>query len=152
MKVIHSSLFRAVCAIIVGGLLIQYREQTVTWITIAIGVLFFLSGVFSLLSYLSAKRNSEKMKGQYLYDAQGNHIVGMRPNFPLVGMGSLILSADAKRIYCLADVHSLGIADYGSTQPDGHIGCCCQDGQSGNRILADANGAPVARSPHPLPS
>ena len=31
------------------------------------------------------------MKGQYLYDAQGNHIVGMRPNFPLVGMGSLIL-------------------------------------------------------------
>lgn len=40
MKVIHSSIFRAVCAIIVGVLLIQYREQTVTWITIAIGVLF----------------------------------------------------------------------------------------------------------------
>ena len=91
MRMIHSSLFRAVCAIIVGGLLIQYREQTVTWITIAIGILFFLSGVISLLTYLSAKRNSEKMKGQYLYDAQGNHIVGMRPNFPLVGMGSLIL-------------------------------------------------------------
>lgn len=48
MKVIHSSIFRAVCAIIVGVLLIQYREQTVTWITIAIGVLFFLSGVISL--------------------------------------------------------------------------------------------------------
>ena len=44
MKVIQSSLFRALCAIIVGALLIQYREQTVTWITIAIGVLFFLSG------------------------------------------------------------------------------------------------------------
>ena len=43
MKVVHSSLFRAVCAIIIGVLLIQYREQTVTWITIAIGVLFFLS-------------------------------------------------------------------------------------------------------------
>lgn len=40
MKVVHSSLFRAVCAIIIGVLLIQYREQTVTWITIAIGVLF----------------------------------------------------------------------------------------------------------------
>ena len=90
MKVIQSSLFRALCAIIVGALLIQYREQTVTWITIAIGVLFFLSGVFSLLSYMSAKRNAEKMKGQYLYDAQGNHIIGMRPNFPLVGLGSLI--------------------------------------------------------------
>jgi len=91
MKVIQSSMFRALCAIIVGALLIQYREQTVTWITIAIGVLFFLSGVFSILSYLSAKRNAEKMKGQYLYDAQGNHIIGIRPNFPLVGLGSLIL-------------------------------------------------------------
>ena len=39
---------------------------------------------------MSAKRNAEKMKGQYLYDAQGNHIIGMRPNFPLVGFGSLI--------------------------------------------------------------
>ena len=83
MKVIQSSLFRALCAIIVGALLIQYREQTVTWITIAIGVLFFLSGVFSLLSYMSAKRSAEKMKGQYLYDAQGNQIIGMRPNFPI---------------------------------------------------------------------
>ena len=60
MKVIQSSLFRALCAIIVGALLIQYREQTVTWITIAIGVLFFLSGVFSLLSYMSAKRSSSQ--------------------------------------------------------------------------------------------
>ena len=90
MKVIQSSLFRALCAIIIGALLIQYREQTVTWITIAIGVLFFLSGVFSLLSYMNAKRSAEKMKGQYLYDAQGNQIIGMRPNFPLVGLGSLI--------------------------------------------------------------
>ena len=63
MKVIHSSIFRAVCAIIVGVLLIQYREQTVTWITIAIGVLFFLSGVISLASYWAAKRNAEKMQG-----------------------------------------------------------------------------------------
>lgn len=91
MKVIQSSLFRALCAVIVGVLLIKFREQTVTWITIAIGVLFFLSGVFSILCYLSAKRNSEKMKGQYLYDAQGNHIIGLRPNFPLVGVGSVVL-------------------------------------------------------------
>ena len=48
MKVIHSSIFRAVCAIIVGVLLIQYREQTVTWITIAIGVLFAVSAAFFL--------------------------------------------------------------------------------------------------------
>lgn len=91
MKVIHSSIFRAVCAIIVGVLLIQYREQTVTWITIAIGVLFFLSGVISLASYWAAKRNAEKMQGQILSDFNGKPIMGMMPKFPLVSVGSLIL-------------------------------------------------------------
>ncbi|WP_287828374.1 DUF308 domain-containing protein [Prevotella sp.] len=91
MKVIHSSIFRAVCAIIVGVLLIQYREQTVTWITIAIGVLFFLSGVISLASYWAAKRNAEKMQGQILSDSNGKPIMGMMPRFPLVSVGSLIL-------------------------------------------------------------
>lgn len=91
MKVIHSSIFRAVCAIIVGVLLIQYREQTVTWITIAIGVLFFLSGVISLASYWAAKRNAEKMQGQILSDFTGKPIMGMMPKFPLVSVGSLIL-------------------------------------------------------------
>lgn len=91
MKVIHSSIFRAVCAIIVGVLLIQYREQTVTWITIAIGVLFFLSGVISLTSYWAAKRNAEKMQGQILSDSNGKPIMGMMPKFPLVSVGSLIL-------------------------------------------------------------
>ena len=91
MKVIHSSIFRAVCAIIVGVLLIQYREQTVTLITIAIGVLFFLSGVISLASYWAAKRNAEKMQGQILSDSNGKPIMGMMPKFPLVSVGSLIL-------------------------------------------------------------
>lgn len=91
MEVIHSSIFRAVCAIIVGVLLIQYREQTVTWITIAIGVLFFLSGVISLASYWAAKRNAEKMQGQILSDSNGKPIMGMMPKFPLVSVGSLIL-------------------------------------------------------------
>lgn len=89
MKVVHSSLFRAVCAIIVGALLIQYREQTVTWITIAIGVLFFLSGVISLATYYSAKRSASR--GHIVYDANGKQITGIQPNFPIVGVGSLIL-------------------------------------------------------------
>ena len=51
MKVFQSSVVRALCAIIVGALIVKYRELTVTWITIAIGVLFFLSGVFSCVTY-----------------------------------------------------------------------------------------------------
>lgn len=89
MKVVHSSFFRAICAIIVGALLIQYREQTVTWITIAIGVLFFLSGIISLATYFSAKRKATDIP--VVYDANGRQITGLRPNFPIVGLGSLIL-------------------------------------------------------------
>ena len=91
MKVIHSSLFRAICAIVIGALLIEYREQTVTWITIAIGILFFLSGVISLVSYYAAKHAAEK--AILVHDADGNQITGIRPNFPLVGVGSLIFGA-----------------------------------------------------------
>lgn len=89
MKVVHSSFFRAICAIIVGALLIQYREQTVTWITIAIGVLFFLSGIISLATYFSAKRKATDIP--VVYDANGRQITGLHPNFPIVGLGSLIL-------------------------------------------------------------
>jgi len=89
MKVVHSSFFRAICAIVVGALLIQYREQTVTWITIAIGVLFFLSGVISVATYFSAKRNFDKVA--VVYDANGKQLTGLKPNFPIVGIGSLCL-------------------------------------------------------------
>ena len=84
MKVLQSSLLRAVCAIVVGALLVKYREQTVTWMTIAIGVLFFISGA----SYLIARSRKDDVQ---VFDAQGRQLRGMRPAFPIVGLGSLIL-------------------------------------------------------------
>ena len=56
MKVLRSSIFRAVCAIVVGALLVKYREQTVTWITVLIGVIFFVSGIIRITAWYSAKR------------------------------------------------------------------------------------------------
>lgn len=88
MKVFQSSIFRALCAIVVGALLVKYREETVTWITIAIGALFFVSGVISCIAYFSAKRSSSDVD---IYDAQGNKITHSAPAFPIVGLGSLIL-------------------------------------------------------------
>lgn len=92
MKVFQSSIFRALCAIVVGALLVKYREQTVTWITIAIGVIFFISGVISTVAYLSAKRQATK-EGVEIYDAQGNRLTRPVPPFPIVGIGSIILGA-----------------------------------------------------------
>ncbi len=45
MTLIQHSIFRALCAIAVGALLVSYPDKVVTWITITIGVLFFLSGI-----------------------------------------------------------------------------------------------------------
>lgn len=92
MKVLQSSIFRAICAIVVGVLLVKYREQTVTWITIAIGVIFFVSGLISCIAYFSAKRKSTG-DDLDIYDAQGNLIAQSKPAFPIVGIGSLILGA-----------------------------------------------------------
>jgi len=82
------SLVRSLCAIIIGALLIRYREETVTWLTIAIGVLFLVSGVVSCASYLAARRHSNEPQ---LFDADGRQISGMKPTFPLVGIGSILL-------------------------------------------------------------
>lgn len=92
MKVLQSSIFRALCAIAVGALLVKYREQTVTWITIVIGVVFFVSGLISCIAYFSAKRKSNG-EDYDIYDAQGHLIAQSKPAFPIVGLGSLILGA-----------------------------------------------------------
>ena len=88
MKVFQSSVVRALCAIIVGALIVKYRELTVTWITIAIGVLFFLSGVFSCVTYFIARGKKNDIQ---VFDADGRLLTGIKPTFPIVGLGSLIL-------------------------------------------------------------
>ena len=88
MKLLQSSIFRALCSIVVGILLLKYPDNSVTWLTMAIGVLFLLSGIIALISYGIARRHA----GEYtITDADGNVIGGSQPTFPLVGFGSFIL-------------------------------------------------------------
>lgn len=88
MKLLQSSIFRALCSIVVGILLLKYPDNSVTWLTMAIGILFLLSGIIALISYWNARRHA----GEYtITDAQGNVLSGTQPAFPLVGIGSLIL-------------------------------------------------------------
>ena len=90
MKILQSSFFRAICAIAIGILLIKYPDNTVTWITVAIGVLFFLSGIISLIVYLNARKHVSEYK---ITDADGHVVAGERHTFPIVGVGSIILGA-----------------------------------------------------------
>jgi len=87
MKILQSSLLRSLVALVIGVLLIKYPDNTVTGITIAIGVMFLLSGIVSLLTYWNARRHS----GEYtIYDAQGRVVSAQQPTFPVVGIGSLL--------------------------------------------------------------
>lgn len=88
MKILRSAVFRAICAIVTGILLINNPDSTVRGITIAIGVMFLVSGVISCATHLNARKNSA---GAEIYDADGRLIASPRPPFPLVGIGSILL-------------------------------------------------------------
>lgn len=61
MKAIRSNIFRALCAIAVGALLIKYRQEMVQWMTIIIGILFFLSGVVATIMAYISRRAAHKI-------------------------------------------------------------------------------------------
>jgi uncharacterized membrane protein HdeD (DUF308 family) len=90
MRILQSSVFRALCAIIIGVLLIKFPDNTVKGITVAIGVLFLVSGLISCITYFWSKRNVSEYK---IYDNEGNLVAGEQPTFPIVGVGSIILGA-----------------------------------------------------------
>ena len=88
MKIFHSSIFRALCAIVVGVLILKYPQDGVTWLTMAIGELFLISGIVALIAYWYARQHS----GDYVItDQKGRIISGGQPTFPIVGAGSVLL-------------------------------------------------------------
>ena len=88
MRILQSSIFCALVAIAVGAMLIKYPDNTVTGITVAIGIMFLLSGLISLLTYWNARRHASEYK---IYDADGRLLSGGEPTFPIVGIGSMLL-------------------------------------------------------------
>lgn len=93
MRIIQSAIFRALCAIVVGAMLVKYREDMVTWLTISIGILFFISGIISCIAYFIQKRRYLDMKkeGITITDSTGKTVKTSSPSFPLVGIGSAVL-------------------------------------------------------------
>ena len=71
MKIMNHSLLRAISSILIGLLLVVWPETAIVYLVIAIGVLFFIPGLFSVITYVT--------KGQK---------IGMP--FPIVSIGSLL--------------------------------------------------------------
>lgn len=87
MKTVQSSVYRAVCAIITGLLLISNPDSTVKGITVATGALFLISGAISFAAYLNAKAHAGKAEA---CGAGGRPPQPERPVFPIVGTGSIL--------------------------------------------------------------
>ena len=116
MRLFQSSPFRALCAIVIGGLLSAYPTETAKWVIIVIGIIFFVSGAVSCGSYLHYKLHALD-KDVTVSDAEGNVLRPAAPMFPIVGIGSLVfglvltLLPDTFRdllVYILAVVLILG--------------------------------------------
>ena len=102
MRILQSSIIRAICAIVVGYLLVMYRTEMVQWLTIATGALFFISGLVSIIAYYAEKRKAQKTaerlaamaemrEGKDAPENPEDIERAMRPPFPIVGLGSVIL-------------------------------------------------------------
>lgn len=98
MKIVHSFLFRALCAAAIGILLITHPERIIETITIAIGVIFLISGVIALIAYYVAKRkkaeyssNAEQDKNTEIVCAENISYGGDQSITLVVAIGSIIL-------------------------------------------------------------
>ena len=85
MKLLQSSVVRALVAFAVGALIIKYREDTVHWLTVVIGALFFVSGIISVVLNRKSPTPSPSEEEE----------LGGKSSWPvlhsLVGFGSIIL-------------------------------------------------------------
>ena len=102
MRIIQSSIFRALLAIVFGYLLVMYRNELLHWTTIAFGCLFYLSGLISVIAYYVEKRLAmniadrlqamSEMRGDEMETPAEDDIKrSLLPTFPIVGIGSMIL-------------------------------------------------------------
>ncbi len=71
MKAMNYSVIKGICAVIIGVLLVAWPEAAIVYLVIAIGAMFFVPGLVSILGYV--------FKGREL---------GMM--FPIVSVGSLL--------------------------------------------------------------
>lgn len=92
MKVLQISAIRAIIVLVTGFLLVRYREETMTWMTITVGILFLLSGLVSCIAYYFEKEKvAKKTAKAEQQEAQEEEENLKSPSFPIAGVGSIAL-------------------------------------------------------------
>lgn len=75
MKVVSSYIFRAICAILVGILLVANPERMTELLVQIIGALFGISGIVSIVNYFIITFSEKAI---------------LKPAFPIIGLGSFL--------------------------------------------------------------
>ena len=92
MKVLQISAVRAIIVLVTGFLLVKYREDTMTWMTITVGVLFLISGLVACMVYYFEKEKvAKKTAKTALQEGQQEEEDLKSPSFPIAGVGSIVL-------------------------------------------------------------
>lgn len=92
MKVLQISAVRAIIVLVTGFLLVKYREDTMTWMTITVGVLFLISGLVACMVYYFEKEKvAKKTAKAALQEGQQEEEDFKSPSFPIAGVGSIVL-------------------------------------------------------------
>ena len=92
MKVLQISAVRAIIVLMTGFLLVKYREDTMTWMTITMGVLFLISGLVAcMLYYFEKEKVAKKTAKAALQEGQQEEEDLKSPSFPIAGVGSIVL-------------------------------------------------------------
>ena len=92
MKVLQISAIRAIIVLVTGFLLVRYREETMTWMTITVGILFLLSGLVSCIAYYFEKEKvAKKTTTAEQQEGQQEEENLKSPSFPIAGVGSIAL-------------------------------------------------------------
>ena len=92
MKVLQISAIRSIIVLVTGFLLVRYREETMTWMTITVGILFLLSGLVSCIAYYFEKEKvAKKTATAEQQEGQQEEENLKSPSFPIAGVGSIAL-------------------------------------------------------------
>ncbi len=143
MKVVHSSFVSCrLCHHHWCSYSSNIATQTVTWITIAIGVLFFLSECF--YQYFSAKSEQQReCKDRCFLMLTANRSSATTAKFPIVGLGSLILGiilALMPNVFIswLMFIHFGNSDSEAAITQMANLATAAKDGACGYHLLADA--------------
>ena len=92
MKVLQISAIRAIIVLVTGFLLVRYREETMTWMTITVGILFLLSGLVSCIAYYFEKEKVAKKTAKAEQQEGEQEEENLKsPSFPIAGVCSIAL-------------------------------------------------------------